>query len=155
MNSEEESYTPSSKDEEEFLPIVPKKRAASKSLKTAELKSLKTAASKSLKMVASKASKMEASKTSKTEASKASKALKRAGCSKKRGSGADKDESKDNCVKDLIVIKAVAKQEDVKLVTSEDKVIILKRFVDKFMEDYVDLQQGQTLDEAREVMTIW
>ena len=157
MNSDEESDTPyspsSSEDDEEFQLILPKKRASkSAASKTATSKASKTAASKT---ATSKASKTVASKTAVSKASKtvASKGSKTSGCSKKRGSGAD--EIKDNCVKDLIVIEAVAKQEDAKLVTSEDKAITLERLVDKFMKDYyVDLQQGQTLDEAREVMTI-
>ena len=39
-------------------------------------------------------------------------------------------------------------------VTNEDKLIILERFVNKFMDNYVDLLKGQALAEAREVMTV-
>lgn len=126
MNSDEESFTPSlsSEDEEEFLPL-PAKRAASKILKSAPPKASKSAPSK---------------------------APKTKGCSKKRLSNDDDDEE---CyLNNLIVVEAKAKVEDATPLTNEDKLKILEGFVDKFMKEYVVLQEGETEAKAREVMTI-
>ena len=133
MNSDDESFTPSlsaSDDEEEFLPL-PAKRAASKASKSAPSKASKSAPSK---------------------ASAPPKAPKSKGCSKKRLS--DDDDDDDYCLKNLLAVEAKAKEEDATPLTNEDKLIILERFVDKIMKDYVEIQEGETIEEAREVITI-
>lgn len=90
MNSDEESYTPSSlsssEDKEKFQPNLPAKRVASKTSKSAASKASKRAALKALKSAPSKGSK-------------------RVGCSKNRLS--EDDEGEDNSVKQLIVIDEV------------------------------------------------
>ena len=113
------------------------------------MKAPRSAPSKAPKSAPSKAPKSAPSKASKSAPPKASKTK---GCSKKRLS--DEDGDNEFCLKNLIVVEANAKEEDATPVTNEDKLIILERFIDKFMKDYVVLQEGETIAEAREVMTI-
>ena len=146
MDSDEEyiQSSESSSEDDEYVQSLPAKRAALKVLKGAVSNIRKKVASNGSKGVASKISEGAALKVTNGVVSKGGKGADTKGskssskrCSKKRGDDDDR-------IDDFIVIEAESNQEDAKSYSTDTKSKLLAEIVDKFMEEYLVLQEGQT-----------